>query len=72
MPLKSGTSDKTIAANIRELRKAGHPQDQSVAIAMRKAGKPMKEEIRNAKKALKDRAEANRHDRAYVRERERK
>jgi hypothetical protein len=36
MPLKPGTSDKTVSANIREMRKAGHPQDQSVAAAMRK------------------------------------
>lgn len=71
MPLKSGSSSKTISENIRELRRAGHPEDQSIAIAMRKADKPLKEEIKERKKALKDRAEANYHGRAYVRERER-
>ena len=38
-PLKSGSSHETISYNIRELRRSGHPQDQSIAIAMRKAGK---------------------------------
>ena len=39
MPLKKGSSKKVISANIRELMHSGHPQKQSVAIAMRKAGK---------------------------------
>jgi hypothetical protein len=37
MPLKKGHSKKTISSNIREMRHAGHPQDQSVAAAMRTA-----------------------------------
>mgnify|MGYP001594002004 CR=1 FL=1 len=40
MPLKPGKSKSTISANIRELVKHGHPQDQAVAAAMRQAGKP--------------------------------
>lgn len=39
MPLKSGSSRKTIAQNIREMVKAGHPRDQAVAASLKKAGK---------------------------------
>jgi hypothetical protein len=39
-PLKKGSSRKVISKNISEMRHAGHPQDQSVAAAMRMAGKP--------------------------------
>lgn len=35
MPLKRGHDDATVAANIREMVKAGHPKDQAVAAAMR-------------------------------------
>lgn len=42
MPLKRGKSNKTISANIRELRHAGYPQRQAIAIAERKAGKARK------------------------------
>jgi hypothetical protein len=37
MPLKSGSSQKTISHNIREERKSGKPEKQSIAIAERKA-----------------------------------
>jgi hypothetical protein len=39
MPLKSGTSKSTVAANIKAEMKAGRPQAQAVAISLKKAGK---------------------------------
>jgi hypothetical protein len=41
MPLSKGKSQAVISENIREMMKAGHPQDQAVAAAMRMAGKPL-------------------------------
>ena len=37
MPLKSGSSKKTISANIRTEQNAGRPHEQAVAIALSKA-----------------------------------
>lgn len=39
MPLKAGSSPDTISKNIKEMVKAGHPQNQAVAAAYRAARK---------------------------------
>jgi len=56
MPLKSGSSQAVISANIREMIEAGHPREQAIAAALRKAGKSNKDSVSDAdlKKWLDD------------------
>ena len=42
MPLKAGSSKKTISSNIKTEIAAGRPQKQAIAIAMSKAGENRK------------------------------
>lgn len=52
MPLKRGTSQPTISANIRELRKSGYPEKQSLAIALSQARSSKKKAPATKKKQL--------------------
>jgi hypothetical protein len=42
MPLKKGSSDKTVSSNISELRHSGYEEDQAIAISMSQAGRSKK------------------------------
>jgi len=49
MPIKAGKSKRVVKANIRELRRSGKPQEQSIAIALNKAGKSKKKSKKRGK-----------------------
>ena len=54
MPLIKGKSQSAISDNIRELRNSGRPEAQSIAIAMRVAGKARKPAKKPAKRLDSD------------------
>mgnify|MGYP001583866259 CR=1 FL=1 len=54
MPLQTGSSQKVISKNISELVHSGRPQNQSIAIAMSKAGKSRKKKKPSGKNYSKE------------------
>lgn len=50
MPLAHGSSQDVISANISELRHAGYPEAQAIAIAYAKAKKTRRKKPKTSKK----------------------
>lgn len=65
MPLKTGSSDRAIAENIRKLIREGVPRDQAVAIAHQQAGRPrpQRRRRRNAQRQMSETVHADRQAR---------
>ncbi len=58
MPLKHGTSKKTIGKNIKEMEKSGHPKKQAIAAALneaRESGAKIPKKHAEKKQTKKDR-----------------
>ena len=54
MPLKEGSSDKTVSKNIKTEMEAGKPQKQAIAIALDKAGKSTTDAAEDSDPCWKD------------------